>query len=88
MYDSWMDAIEQGKLVGLGLIDLSAAFDCVDADLLLKKTKLYNSRHAQKFVCFFIEGRLQVTEVEGSTSATLRVGAGSAAPAWAWHKDP
>ena len=46
-----MDAIEQGELVGLGLIDLSAAFDCVDADLLLKKTKLYNfSRHAQQFV--------------------------------------
>ena len=51
MYDSWMDAIEKGEMVGLGLIDMSAAFDCVDADLLLAKTKLYNfSRQAQQFV--------------------------------------
>ena len=47
MYDSCMDATERGEMVGLGLIDLSAAFDCVDADLLLEKTKLYKlSRHA------------------------------------------
>jgi hypothetical protein len=59
MYDSWMDAIEKGEMVGLGLIDLSAAFDCVDADLLLAKTKLYNFiRHAQQFVWSFMEGRL------------------------------
>ena len=78
MYDTWMDAIEKGEMVGLGLIDMSAAFDCVDADLLLARTKLYKfSRHAQQFVWSFMEGRLQVTEVEGSTSATLRVGGGS-----------
>ena len=44
MYDSWMDARERGEIVGLGLIDLSAAFDCVDANLLLAKTKLYKFR--------------------------------------------
>ena len=78
MYDSWMDAIEKGEMVGLGLIDMSAAFDCVDADLLLAMTKLYKfSRHAQQFVWSFMEGRLQVTEVEGSTSSTLRVRGGS-----------
>ena len=44
MYDTWMDAIEKGEMVGLGLIDMSAAFDCVDADLLLARTKLYKFR--------------------------------------------
>ena len=64
MYDSWMDAIKKGEMVGLGVIDMFAAFDCVDVDLLLAKTKLYSfSRHAQQFVWSFMEGRLQVTEV-------------------------
>ena len=70
-----MDAIEKGEMVGLGLIDMSAAFDCVDADLLLAMTKLYKfSRHTKQFVWSFMEGHLQVTEVEGSTSSTLRAG--------------
>ena len=61
-------------MVGLGLIDLSAAFDCVDTDLLLAKTKLYKfSQHAQQFMWSFMEGRLQVTEVQGSTSSTLHI---------------
>ena len=77
IYDTWMEAIEKGDMVGLGLIDITAAFDCVNADLLLAKTKLFNfSRHAQQFVRSFMEGRLQVTEVMESTSSTLRLGGG------------
>ena len=75
MYDTWMNAIENGEMVGLTLVDLSAAFDCVDVNLLLAKTELYNfSRHTQQFIWSFMTSRHQVTEIEGSTSSSLRVG--------------
>ena len=51
LYDTWMDALNNGELVGLSLVDLSAAFDCVDVDLLLAKTELYNfSRHTRQWL--------------------------------------
>ena len=36
LYDSWMEAVERGKLSCVMLIDLSAAFDCVDHALLFE----------------------------------------------------
>ena len=41
VYDRWIRAAMEGKLSGVVLLDLSAAFDLVDADLLLKKLKIY-----------------------------------------------
>jgi hypothetical protein len=75
LYDSWMEALNNGELVGLNLVDLSAAFDCVDVDLLLAKTKLYRfSRHTRQWLWSSMVGRLRVVEVEASLSSTLRVG--------------
>ena len=75
MYDSWMDALENEEMTGLTLVDLSAAFDCVDVNLLMEKLKLYKfDRHTCQWVWSFMTGRLQVTEVEASASAALRVG--------------
>ena len=41
MYDRWVRAAAGGKLSGVVLLDLSAAFDLVDSDLLLQKLKVY-----------------------------------------------
>ena len=41
MYDRWVRAAAAGKVSGVILIDLSAAFDLVDSNLLLKKLKIY-----------------------------------------------
>ena len=41
MYDTWLEAVEQGDLAGVCMVDMSAAFDVVDIDLLLQKLKLY-----------------------------------------------
>ena len=42
MYASWIKDVDKQQLVGACLIDLSAAFDVVDAELLVAKFGLYN----------------------------------------------
>ena len=41
MHDRWVKAAEQGHVTGVLLLDLSAAFDLVDHEILLKKLKIY-----------------------------------------------
>ena len=37
MHDSWVEAAENGRLSGIALIDMSAAFDVVDINILMRK---------------------------------------------------
>ena len=41
MIDSWLNAIDDGKMVGVVLVDFKKAFDLVDHQILLSKLKLY-----------------------------------------------
>ena len=41
MYDRWVQAASQGQVSGAVLLDLSAAFDLVPPDILVKKLKIY-----------------------------------------------
>ena len=40
MYDHWIEGIEEGKLVGAMMVDLSSAFDMVKVPILLEKMEL------------------------------------------------
>ena len=42
MYDRWVSGARQGKVNGVILLDLSAAFDLVDSKLLVEKLKIYS----------------------------------------------
>ena len=41
MYDTWLEAAEDGDLAGVCMVDMSAAFDVVDTQILLDKLQLY-----------------------------------------------
>ena len=41
MYDGWVRAASAGQVSGVVLIDLSAAFDLVDSEILIKKLRIY-----------------------------------------------
>ena len=41
MYDQWAEGVEEDKMMGVMMVDLSAAFDMVDHPLLLEKLQLY-----------------------------------------------
>ena len=37
MHDAWVEAAENGLISGIAMIDMSAAFDVVDIEILLEK---------------------------------------------------
>ena len=41
MYEKWVKAASSGQLSGVVLVDLSAAFDLVSPELLIKKLEIY-----------------------------------------------
>ena len=72
MYTTWVEAVEQGSLAGVCMIDMSAAFDVVDTDLLLRKLELYGfDRNALQWAWSYLTYRSQYVHIEGSSSSLL-----------------
>ena len=42
MLDPWLNAMDNGKMVGVVLVDFKKAFDLVDQQMLLSKLELYS----------------------------------------------
>ena len=77
MYDTWLEAAEHGDLAGVCMLDMSAAFDVVDTDLLLEKMKLYGfDRDAVQWMWSYLTYRSQGVYIEGSMSRLLPLEAG------------
>ena len=44
MTDSWLNAIDDGKMIGVVLVDFKKAFDLVDHNILMSKLEFYGIR--------------------------------------------
>ena len=74
MYDQWTEEVEEGKLVGIMMIDLSAAFDMVDHKLLLQKLALFGlEEEVLKWIKSYLADRKQSVSIDGCLSPPLDV---------------
>ena len=77
MYDTWLTAVESGDLAGVCMIDMSAAFDVVDTNLLLEKLKLYGfDKNAVQWSWSYLSYRSQGVYIDGHMSSLLGLEAG------------
>ena len=77
LYDSWVEALEREELSGVFLVDLSAAFDCVDHSLLLQKMEVLGfNKKAVDWSRSYLDNRQQCVSIEGCQSDFLGVDVG------------
>ena len=77
MFDTWLDAMENDDISAVIMLDLSAAFDVVDHNILIQKLKLYGLE-AETLTWFesYLSDRSQQVFIEGSLSGSLSLDAG------------
>ena len=65
LYDLWLEASEDKELSAALLLDLTAAFDVVDHEILLKKLEAYHfSDDAVSWFSSYLSDRVQLVQVE------------------------
>uniref|UniRef100_A0AAQ5ZG27 Reverse transcriptase domain-containing protein n=1 Tax=Amphiprion ocellaris TaxID=80972 RepID=A0AAQ5ZG27_AMPOC len=75
--DDWMNYIEDKKLVGTVLLDMSAAFDLLDHDLLLEKLRAYGFQNsAIQWVKSYLSNREFTVFFNGSYSESRSLSCG------------
>ena len=77
MYTSWIDAVEAGQVAAVMMLDLSAAFDLVDHNLLLCKLEIMGFQtNALKWMKSYLNDRSQCVYIDGNFSEYLPVTVG------------
>jgi hypothetical protein len=72
MYDRWVKAAAAGQVSGVVLLDLSAAFDLVDPELLISKLRIYGIE--EDFLCWissYLTDRFQAVWIDHTLSDFL-----------------
>ena len=74
MIDTWLDALDEGNISAVVLLDLSAAFDIVSHSLLLEKLKVYGfNENSIKWIKNYLNNRYQKVYIDGAYSELLNV---------------
>ena len=70
MIEMWKKALDEKKVAGAILTDLSKAFDCLSHDLLIAKLEAYGFDNcALKLIYDYLKNRTQRTKVNGAYSS-------------------
>ena len=74
MYENCIDGVENGEMAAVMMIDLSAAFDLVNHDILLKKLKLLGfDEKTVTWFWSFLTNRSQAVYIDGQLSNVKRI---------------
>ena len=69
MIDTWLNAMDNGKMIGVVLVDFKKAFDLVDHKILLSKLKLYGiDNEALKWFNTYLAHRQQQVSLNDNKS--------------------
>ena len=75
--ESWRQHLDNNKIVGAVLMDLSKAFDCLPHELLIAKMSAYGfDKDTLKFFYSYLKGRKQCVSIKGKFSMFLEILAG------------
>ena len=77
MLDKWYKAMDNGKLAGALLTDLSKAFDCLNHELLIAKLEAYGfDLSSLSYIYSYLSDRKQRTKVNNSYSSWSNITSG------------
>ena len=77
MVDTWIQSLDDGKIVSALFLDLSAGFNVINHDLLLKKLERYKfTTNTLSWFRSYMTERYQAVQVESATSPFLPVSFG------------
>ena len=77
MHDLWIEAFDKKEITATMMLDLSAAFDLVSHDILLKKLELYGfDDRSIKWIKSYLTDRQQCVYIDGVLSQPLLVDIG------------
>ena len=77
MMDVWLEALDNDDITAVIMLDLSAAFDVVDHEVLLNKLKIYGFEDKETaWMHSYLTGRSQQVYVDGALSDPLDLEAG------------
>ena len=74
MYDQWVEEVDRGMMVGVMMIDLSAAFDMVDYSILIDKLEMFGlDPQSLRWMNSYLRGRTQSVTIDGCLSPSLEI---------------
>ena len=77
LFDTWVEEVDKGNMVGVMMVDLSAAFDMVDYEILLQKLELFGlDRMATAWMKSYLTDRYQSVFVDGCLSPPMGITCG------------
>ena len=77
MFDTWIEAFEKNEVSAVIMLDMSAAFDVVDHDILINKMALYGFEgDALSWIKSYLSSRSQSVHIEGVLSDPLQLECG------------
>ena len=75
--EEWRKHLDQNKIVGAVLMDLSKAFDCLPHELLIAKLSAYGfDKNTLTFFLSYLKGRKQTVNIKGKLSIFMDILAG------------
>ena len=76
--EKWKSALDKGENIYFLYMDLSKAFDTINHDLLLEKSKVYGfSINALDLMCSYLKNRKQSVQINNNFSCAKKAHAGA-----------